>query len=682
MRWVLCLALLAVLQTASGAAEPAGEKLLLGFEEEDFARIGKAIKITHTEGKSREGKPYVAWGNPGGFAPLGQWVVYKGNASQGEHALGISLVTHQQDIVYASGKIELPPEPVFFYGLLNNGYAGPGGALFNTCGVFRRIFPADWSDYDCLRLDAYGEEVRQTIRIVLEDEEIGPPLVRNLTVDPGKWVTLEIDLRAAARERGLDPRRMATLAVGVAELHGKPKTDRQHSALIDNLRLSRRETPAKLPIVRDPSSLELPAYYRASRPRPETLPAGRPDRSPLKLEKPFLIPTEKPALVTPVGWAAAYDNQRLLLGYHAGATSAGTTHVLLLQSLDGGRTWRGLDGGDKPTPLYVFNPDHGSGRGDVVGARADVLLLNNLGCAGPNLASLRLFAQKLTFTGKGWEVRPVPTLVDCDLRHCNSNQSIVRTADGRLWAAYGLVGRLGTLCMNVRYSDDDGVSWKGWAEGKSGVLPGSTHSDRKGVGFGYTFEEPCLVPFGKGVACIWQERHGYDFVRLLWMHYDGKAWSPTQEIEQPKRSVSSPVTRPPVHAVSLGGTEIFLVSALFDGVLHYRDGQWKTEPVEIPAGARISAAGDKAVVVIAAAGIAPNKGPVVLRSWQRSPGGRWSGPVELGREEGPLSHKHDGIYVIRPGLVVQPYAPPNFVPVAWTCEGQRWVKFLRVPVAE
>jgi hypothetical protein len=685
MRPLLGIALLALLWALSPgvprAGEPTGEKLLLGFEEEDFARIGKAIQITRKEGKTKDGKPFVAWESPGGFTHIGQWVVYQGNASQGKHALGIGLVTNQQYITYAPGKIELPPEPVFYYGLLNNPYAGSSGARFNTCGVFRRIFPVDWSDYDLLRLDAYGEEVKQTIRVVLEDEEISPPIVRNLVVEPGKWVTLEIDLRGAAKERGLDLKRMATLAIGVAELGAQPKTVREHTALIDNLRLARQKTPAALPVVRDPSSHQLPAYYRASKPQPEKLPAGKPDRSPLQLHKPFLIPTAKQALVTPVGWAAAYDNQHLLLGYHLGANAAGTAHVLLLQSRDGGQTWRGLDGGDKPTPLYLHNPDHGAGRGDVVGTRADVVLFNNLGCAGPTIASLRLFAQKLTFTGTGWEVRQTPTLVDCDLRHCNSNHSIVRAPDGRLWAAYGFVGRLGTNCINVRYSDDDGITWKGWAENKS-VLPGSIHSDKKGVGFGYTFEEPCLVPFGKGVACIWQERQGYDFVRLLWTQCDGTAWTAIQEIAQPKRTVGSPVTRPPIHAVSLGGKEIFLVSALWGGVLHYRDGQWRTEPVEVPAGSRISAAGDKAIVLIAGVSSAPNKGPVVLRSWQRSSGGRWSGPVELAREEAPLSHRHDGIYVIRPGLVVQPYAPPNFVPLAWTCEGQTWVKFLRVPVVE
>src|SRR5262245_38669695 len=218
MRRLRCLALVPLLwalaPALSGAAEPPAEKLLLGFEEEDFTRLGKAIKITRKEGKTKEGTPCVGWESPGGFAQLGQWMVFKGKASQGQHALGIGLVTNQQAITYSPTKFDLPPEPVFYYGLLNNPYAS-GGSLFNTCGVFRRMFPADWSDYDLLRLDAHGEEVKQTIRVLLEDEEICPPIVRNLIVEPGRWVTLEIDLRAAARERGLDLRRMASLAIGV-----------------------------------------------------------------------------------------------------------------------------------------------------------------------------------------------------------------------------------------------------------------------------------------------------------------------------------------------------------------------------------------------------------------------------------------------------------------------------------
>jgi hypothetical protein len=685
MRILLCLSLLTVSAAFFQTAEPGEEKLLLGFEEEDYARLSKVIKITRKEGTTKDGKQFVGWEGPGGIQFLGQWVASKGNASQGQHALGIGLVTNQTYITYSPTKIKLPPEPVAYSGLLNNPYAS-NGAMLNTCGVFRRIFPMDWSEYDRFRVDAYVEDVKQTVRIVLEDEEIGPPIVRNITVDPGKWVTLEIDLRQAVKERGLDLKKMATLTIGIGDIPDKGKTERRPSALIDNLRLSRRNAPSKLPVVRDPSSFALPDYYRSSKPQPEKLPAGKPDRTPIQLEKPFVIPSDTVCSVGPVGWVSAYDNKRLLVGFNTGNIKGSlNANIALLQTRDGGQSWRGLDGGEKPSSLFIFNTDHGSGRGDVVGARGDVIILNNLGCAGPAIASLRLYARQLSLTDKGWEIRDMPTLVDCDLRHCNSNHSIVRTPDGRLWAAYGLVGRLGTNQINVRYSDDDGVTWKGWAEGKVGVLPGTIVSDQKGVGFGYTFEEPCLVPFGKGVACIWQERHRasqYSFDKLLWSHFDGQAWAPTREIPQPKRSLVGPPSRPPIHAVSTGGKEIFLVSAFFNGVLHYRDGDWKVEAADVPPGGRISAAGDKAVVVIAGAGAAINKGPVALRSWQRSARGVWSGPVDLANEEGPLSHKHDGIYVIRPGLVVQPYAPPNFVPVAWTCEGQKWVKVLRVPVTD
>src|SRR5262249_18266600 len=148
----------------------------------------------------------------------------------------------------------------------------------------------------------------------------------------------------------------------------------------------------------------------------EKLPTGQADRTPLKLDRPFVIPHDKVCNVAPVGWVAAYDNKHLLIGFDGGAFRDLAGPILLLQSVDGGQSWRGLDGGDKPSPLHIFNNDHGSGRGDVVGARADVLLFNNLGCEGPNIAALRLFARKVTFTGKGWELRSMPTLVDCDLR--------------------------------------------------------------------------------------------------------------------------------------------------------------------------------------------------------------------------------------------------------------------------
>ena len=128
------------------------------------------------------------------------------------------------------------------------------------------------------------------------------------------------------------------------------------------------------------------------------MPDVKPERSPLKLAEPFAVEvTDKAVLmgsmsskrknyycgVTPCGWAAAYDNRHLLVGF----TAYGGRNVYVLQSVDGGETWRGLDGGERPTALSIPNPDHGAGRGDVLGPRADVALLANLGCSGTSTPS-------------------------------------------------------------------------------------------------------------------------------------------------------------------------------------------------------------------------------------------------------------------------------------------------------
>src|SRR5262245_60714322 len=180
MRSLTCLALLALLWVVSAAWSPAAdaadEKLLLGFEEEEIARLDKAIKVTRKEGKTKDGKPFVALESPGGFAALGQWALFKGNASQGDYAMGVSLMVHPDYLHYAAGKFELPAEAVLYYGLLNY----PHGARLHTCGVFRRMFPMDWSDYDLFRLDVYCHEVKQTVSVLLDDEEISPPIERNI----------------------------------------------------------------------------------------------------------------------------------------------------------------------------------------------------------------------------------------------------------------------------------------------------------------------------------------------------------------------------------------------------------------------------------------------------------------------------------------------------------------------
>jgi hypothetical protein len=66
-----------------------------------------------------------------------------------------------------------------------------------------------------------------------------------------------------------------------------------------------------------------------------------------------------------------------------------------------------------------------------------------------------------------------------------------------------------------------------------------------------------------------------------------------------------------------------------------------------------------------------------IRCWRRSGKGEWSGPVQVVQEKSPVYAMPGGQRV---SFVAQTYSPPNFVPIAWTVEGQRSIKILRVPV--
>ncbi len=699
------------------------EELLLSFESDEIESLVKAL-----EKHSKTLGPTKVQRNENGIevtlpSRLGSqlWIVRTGEASQGDSALRLtnraSVRKSQKgsrrvwDPLDKSGHPErdyfaLPPHPEWYpwstraylddapeapvdryRSLTRIGYRGVG---LSISGLLGRVFAADWSAYDRLRFDVFCSAGSRRVRVALEDADIEPPVHREVTVEAGRWYTVELDLRRGVSSRGLDSQHITGLYVMA-----------DGEVLIDSVRLCLSDTACKFPILRDDSPQTLPAYYRASAgPQPETFPSIEPDRSPIPLEPPTVITSlddgfslwsSKPknqALieevpmyfknkgkwkdylgVTPCGWASAFDNSHLLVGF----TAFNKRNVFVLQSMDGGKTWRGLDGKDQPTPISVPNPDHGSGHGDVVGRRGDAMILANLGCCGHGARpSLRLFAQKLTFTESGWQLRPTPALIDCEPRHCNANQSIIRLPNGRLWAAYCLVGREGRLCVHARYSDDDGRVWKSWRVGKSGLIPGSHYSSTKNHYQAYIHLEPCLVPWKKGIACLWREQKAAEG-RLLWSRFDGSQWSAPEDIPAAKWEKGQPGPRwPQPYAVSLHGKEVFLVCANIPGVLHFCDGHWQQEAGQIPPGGKISAAGEDTVVVFAAV----NEGEqTALRSWERSPDGSWLPPVELNREDQPLSMDRQRI-----GLVVQAYAPANFVPVAWTCQKQRWIKFLRVPI--
>jgi hypothetical protein len=511
---------------------------------------------------------------------------------------------------------------------------------------------------------------------------------------------LEVDLRASATGRGVDLSKITSLSIAVTDVvQGTPKFVKEPGkrreltfALLDNVRLSRRHVEAKHPVIRDERPyVLLDGYYApTTEPRAKVVTPDKPDYSPVELQKPMVIKPGAPVQpLSRFNFVAAYDNNHLLIGFLE-KTFWGAR---AWQTSDGGKTWRGIEGERAPTPLRMKDFIDGGGRGEVIDRYGDVVIVTfGLGCGGPTAYHPRVFTRKLTFEGpdKGWTMRELRALVDCEPRHCVAEQSAFRDQSGRIWLAYGNLGRLDRSCISVRYSDDDALSWRPIREGFTGRIPDSygDFSHHKSGAFSftrYTKQDPAprLVPFGKGIVCLWHNRRNAQGTDLHMAKFDGKRWLPVATVPYQfnKRSHYTPR----LHAVSVHDQEIFVLSTYASGVLHYRDGVWKQELMEIPAGlSRLCLAGDKTVVLIAAF---PDQeklvkkgclqsAPVVFRAWQRTADGTWSGPREITSVEEPISI---GGALEWASFRVPRFSPPNFVPLMWVGDDHS-IKLLRVPV--
>jgi len=689
-------------QPSSAAQTP--ERLLLGFEPAEIEKAADVLKAKLTDDRDVLGRPYLR-AEMKGSRITRRWGLYEGNASQGRWAAGLGL-TRLPDRPMPPGfsmKKTAPFENreavMHYYGLYAD---GDWSRLWNTSGIHRLFLPTDWSEYDLLRVDVYCKHLALEYRLALEDEDILPPVVRVMQVPADQWTTLELDLRAAAKGRGLDPTKITSMAVAVTgivqgdlELAKEPNKRRElRFALLDNVRLSRRDVRAALPVVRDEGPYELPPELlrRSAGPNPKTVEPDQPVRTPIELTSPIVIRTgEKKHAVARMGWVSAYDNRHWSIGYEV-ATFWGAR---VLQTLDGGKTWTGLDGKPEATKMNVMDFIDGGGNGDVVDRFGDVLVtVFGLGCGGPATYHPRVFTKKLTFlgTGKGWEMKELRSLADCETRHCTATQSAFRAASGRLWLAYGVLGRLSRTGIHVRYSDDDSLSWMSLEPGKTGRIPGSlwpAEIKAEPSDFGLyvkTDPDPRMVPLGKGFACLWHNRRvkSGEHVDLNMARFDGQRWLPIETVPYTKEKTEFH-SLPRLHAVSLGAREIFVLTAYANGVLHYRDGTWTRELPEAPASlSRLCVAGDATLVLVAAfpqpggksRGNARLTAPVVFRAWQRSPDGRWTGPRDLAREEEPLPI--DDTWA---GFQVPRFSPPNFVPIVWA-NGGDFLKVLPAPVQD
>jgi hypothetical protein len=239
------------------------------------------------------------------------------------------------------------------------------------------------------------------LRFAVEDEEIEPPATCFFDVPDRQAATLEVPLAELAKERGLDLTDIVDWWIAVERAAGATHV------YVDNVRLAAKEAPLVLPAV---APRESPAYAPApSKPRPPALARDvTPDRTPVELGEPVVVvpPGEDVVSFRPSGWITAYDDQRMLLAFTG---FRGREHVwnvyaplVAMQTTDGGKTWTGVAGAEKPTLLWNqvwLNLDHGSGCGEAVDADGDCFFMTSAGCSGPAVSGPRLFLEKTEFVG-------------------------------------------------------------------------------------------------------------------------------------------------------------------------------------------------------------------------------------------------------------------------------------------
>jgi len=684
--FAICLAALVLIAAfAPAEARGAEEKILMSFEKDEVSKWPTvSIKEdgpgrgSFLKGEFTPGSFSFCVFRKGEFREKNRQTAAKGNATHGEYAL--SRINR-----YARKK---PGELADTYPLVQRARNGMAAkSIFNNITWPKECFEKDWSGYDLLRVDLWSKIGMAKVWLIIEDEKIEPPVLSIAENLPkGKWVTVELDLAKAVKERGLDLKKMVNIIILAL-------TDGGNNILIDNIRLCKKGAKAKYKLLQDTRSMKLPDPPAGKAEFPK---AGlQPDRSPVKLGKPVEIRAPfktrakfYPALV-PTGFVSAFDNNHMLIGYMNGPRP----QFHAIQTTDGGKTWTGLQGKDDTTFINFRNADHGSSCGEVFDTNGNAMFMSSIGCCGFS-ASPRSYIWMFTFKGKeGWEAR-IPkkggnpqgyyvgsklNLLDSDIRHCMHNGSTTRTDDGKIWHAWGHIGRWHHISVNVKYSIDHGKSWHTWEHGRSASIPGSRSENRPGP---YNYKYPWITKFGgNGVAVFWENKRYNGCIKegFMWSRFDGKKWTKPEQVPVP--ASAKPKTRlsrqPFGSAVNTGKDEIYMTGANFRGIMHWNGKSWKHEIPDAPSQGRLSLSGGTIVCVSGGEGRDFGRGgsfSATLKCWIKKPGADWQAPIDIGGGQFTI-YNYKGF----PGFVMPVNAPPNFVPVAWTENKGSVIKLVKVP---
>jgi len=638
-----------------------GEKLLMDFEKGTLAKIGGPVK-------EKGGVTNFALAKTPGKWSKWQYIdIKKGDATQGEWAF----------IQKIRGKFGNEGDsPMLVEGNPNPDVFSKARTELNLYESLKNVMPTDWSGYELLWIDMKPVSKEVEVEVGLEDLVCEPFIARRFTLKPGQWQTVEINLEQAVKERNLDLKNMINLwvrpwrSLGTTEL------------LVDNIRLAKKGQKPKLSVITDDRPMKLSEMPKEITKLPK--PDIEPNRAPLKDEKPIIVDISKgktaikrltylkrgknenwwaPAMGMDGfsnkfyrGRIAAFDNNHILLVYK----KRGSTGLrAVLQTNDGGKTWKGLDGA---SGVATASRSHGHADGaDSSGSSAICVSAaddTHVSCGGTGFPIERIWMRTIDFKGKeGWKMSD-PGFVSSGPRHCGGIYSGCRVPSGRLWAAWQISKHREDTklsAVQARYSNDGGKTWDAFPSGTAGYI--SPKWRKWGI------SKVMLVPYKENVACIYYhegDKKGYIAV------FDGTKW------ESKNTGVNLKGMR---GAISFNKTEIYIsLDAWGKGIIYRFDGETcKKENVNAGHYPLFSVANGK-LYIIDSDYEKKAKAGKKLRLWERKEDGTWEGPKEIVTDENHIE-----------SFSVPTDSPPNFIPVAWHNNWSkdpklRVIKILRVPV--
>ncbi|MHC4916794.1 MAG: sialidase family protein [Planctomycetota bacterium] len=353
--------------------------------------------------------------------------------------------------------------------------------------------PEDWSGYAALRFDVYAEDAPLVLAMSVRDAtgprfHVGWTGMRSgkaiFNVPKGTWVTCEFPLAEMIRVGELDATRMIGFYLHHNGYGGDTAFYLDYARLV---KTGAEASPAHEVV--KPRGKPGPRLHRVVRTPPLERDAAKLKRRPATAEAFGPITASERGSFGGLGvtyyntvrrGVVAYDAERILFLSRGGGDGASRKinpesdtagGIYAHASFDGGRTWGGIEPGEKlPTHLNTWYGRAGASSDCATGA---VYMIGTENCQSYH-GGYDTYFRTLGFTGEKWAPERV-SMIDANMQKCPFWCHALRLKSGRIWAVW-CDGRSSTHYPTkggfpFKYSDDGGLTWSPSKNGDSAEVP-------------------------------------------------------------------------------------------------------------------------------------------------------------------------------------------------------------------